>query len=167
MADHQNGETLASNVRDLLRGRWLGHSQILLGSFHRCLGRHLIVRSGDAADEALRLFGSSFAVLSHGTEADPILNYANRTALQLWELSTEQLVMTPSRLTAEPVNREARQRFLQQANRQGFVEGYEGVRISARGRRFLIQNAIIWNVTSGEGAPLGQAATFDRWTPVA
>ena len=46
------------------------------------------------------------------------------------------------------------------------VEGYEGVRVGATGRRFLIQNATIWTATSGEGDPLGQAATFDRWTPV-
>ena len=60
--------------------------------------------------------------------------------------------------------REARQAFLARAARDGFVEGYEGVRISAKGRRFHISNATIWNVTDEAGKPAGQAATFARWT---
>ena len=48
--------------------------------------------------------------------------------------------------------------------RRGYLGGYEGIRISTTGRRFLIHNVIIWNLTDCEGRRLGQAATFDRWT---
>ena len=149
------------------RTPWIRHTRILLGSFQRVLGRDLIARSGDPVDEAERLFDVPFAVLSHGTEADPILNYGNRITLELWEVTADQLLVMPSRLTAEPVNREARARYLEQTKQQGFVTGYSGVRIGAKGRRFTIENATIWNLTDAHGQPRGQAATFDQWSPVA
>ena len=59
--------------------------QLLLDSFARLLGRELIARAGTAAEQAERLFQAPFVVVSHGTEADPILNYGNAAALALWE----------------------------------------------------------------------------------
>jgi hypothetical protein len=103
-------------------------------------------------------------VVSHGTEADPILNYGNRTALDLWEMTWEQLTKTPSRLTAEPVNRAERERMLEQARLRGFIDTYRGVRVSGTGRRFLVNNAVIWNVLDERRERIGQAATFSRWT---
>ena len=146
-----------------LRASWIAHSQILLNSYRQLLGRELIARSGDAADEAARLFAAPFAVLSHGTQGDPILNYGNQTALDLWEMTFEQLVAMPSRLTAEPAIRGARERFLQETLQKGFITGYSGVRISATGRRFEIENATIWNLTDATGLAAGQAAVFASW----
>ncbi len=148
---------------DLWR-RWILHSAALLDSFRDRTGRELIERGGGAHAEAERLLAAPFVVVSHGSEADPILNYGNRVALALWEMSAPELMRTPSRLTAEPVLREARERLLEQTARDGFVSGYEGVRISATGRRFRISNVTIWNVTDAAGNPAGQAATFARWT---
>ncbi|MGE5369286.1 MAG: MEKHLA domain-containing protein [Chloroflexota bacterium] len=148
---------------DLWRN-WIAHSAALLNSYRERTGRDLIERGGDLTAEAERLLNAPFVVVSHGTEDDPLLNYGNRVALTLWELTPAQLLETPSRLTAEPMLREERARFLAQAARDGFVNGYEGVRISSRGRRFRISNATIWNVTDAGGQAAGQAATFARWT---
>lgn len=148
---------------DLWRN-WIAHSAALLNSYRERTGRDLIERGGDLAAEAERLLNAPFVVVSHGTEDDPLLNYGNRVALTLWEMTPAQLLETPSRLTAEPMLREERARFLSQAARDGFVNGYEGVRISSRGRRFRISNATIWNVTDAGGQAAGQAATFARWT---
>ena len=147
-----------------LRAQWVSQTQVLLDSYHRLIGRELIERSGVREDELKRLFEAPFVALSHGTETDPILNYANRVTLQLWEMSAETLITTPSRLTAEPMERSQRQRLLAQTRAQGYLTDYEGVRISSTGRRFLIQNATIWNLTDGNGQACGQAATFDKWT---
>lgn len=144
--------------------RWILHSAALLDSYRDLTRRELIERGGGAHVEAERLFAAPFVVVSHGCEADPILNYGNRAALALWEMSARELVRTPSRLTAEPVLREARERLLEQTAQDGFVSGYEGVRISATGRRFRISNVTIWNVADAAGNPAGQAATFARWT---
>lgn len=121
-------------------------------------------RGGGPQAEAERLLDAPFVVVSHGGEADPILNYGNRVALALWEMTPAQLVATPSRLTAEPMLRDSRELLLQQTARDGYVSGYEGVRISATGRRFRISNVTIWNVSDADGRGLGQAATFSRWT---
>lgn len=143
----------------------IAHSKILLDSYRRLLGRELIARTTDAVNEAERLFAAPFVVLSHGTQSDPILNYGNQIALDLWEMTLEKLLTLPSRLTAEPAKRDARERFLRETAQKGFMTGYRGVRISATGRRFEIENATIWNLHDANGAPAGQAATFASWTP--
>ena len=86
-----------------------------------------------------RLFEAPFVVVAHGQQADPIFNYANRLALELWEIDLPRLLVTPSRLTAEPVHRQERERLLEQTARQGFVDNYQGIRITASGRRFRIE----------------------------
>ena len=140
------------------------HVQLLLDSFARLLGRELIGRDGSADEQAERLFQAPFVVVSHGTEADPVLNYGNALALALWEMTWEQLPRTPSRLTAEPVHRDERARLLARTREHGFVDDYSGIRISKTGRRFRIEQAIVWNLTDEHGGHRGQAATFDRWT---
>lgn len=139
-------------------------SQLLLNSFRRWIGRDLIERVGDSDYQAHALFESPFAVVSHGMEEDPILNYGNQVALELWELTWEQLVKTPSRLTTEPVNRAEREWMLEQAKSRGYIDTYQGVRITSSGRRFLVENALIWNVVNADGQRVGQAATFSHWT---
>ncbi|MEC4890367.1 MAG: MEKHLA domain-containing protein [Nitrospira sp.] len=141
-------------------------SHCLLDSFHRWTGRELLPRAGSPGEQARALFSAPCVVVSHGTEADPILNYGNQAALDLWEMTWEQLTRTPSRLTAEPMNREERARMLAVAAAEGYFTGYRGVRISATGKRFLVEDATVWNVVDGSGVLVGQAATFVRWTPI-
>ena len=139
-------------------------SQLLLNSFRHWTGRELLERAGNQNYQAHALFQSPFVVISHGMEEDPILNYGNRVALELWELTWEQLVETPSRLTAEPTNRAEREWMLEQARTRGYLDTYRGVRISSVGRRFLVENAVVWNVVDAGGQRVGQAATFSQWT---
>jgi hypothetical protein len=138
-------------------------SQILLDSFRNLLGYELISRQETVAQQAQNLFLAPFVVVSHGIQADPILNYGNQTALKLWELDWETLTNTPSRLTAEPMNRETRAMMLKQASETGYIDNYSGVRISSNGNRFKIDRAIIWNLTDSTGNYCGQAATFNNW----
>jgi hypothetical protein len=142
------------------------HVQVLLDSFARLLGRELIPRVGSIEEQAERLFHAPFVVVSHGTEADPVLNYGNAAALALWEMDFATLTRTPSRLTAEPVHRDERARLLERTRRDGYVDDYAGIRISSTGRRFRIEQAIVWNLVDAAGVHRGQAATFDRWTPL-
>jgi hypothetical protein len=97
-------------------------------------------------------------------EEDPLLNYGSHLALSLWETTWDALLQTPSRLTAEVVNRAEREWMLERARTRGYIDNYGGVRISNSGRRFLIENAIVWSVIDQAGQRLGQAATFSRWT---
>lgn len=139
-------------------------TQQLLESFHHWMGRELLERQGSPIEQAHVLFHAAFVVVSHGTEAEPVLNYGNRAALELWEMTWEQLTCTPSRQTAESENREERARMLALAEEQGYFTGYRGIRISATGRRFLVTEATVWNVVDHQSRCVGQAATFSRWT---
>lgn len=138
-------------------------SQCLLDSYCHWTGRELIERIGGTRQQARMLFEASFVVVSHGDEPDPILNYGNQKALNLWELSWDQLIQTPSRLTAELHDRPERGRMLEQTRESGYFDGYRGVRISSTGRRFLVERALIWTVIDLGGRPIGQAATFSHW----
>ena len=138
------------------------HATCLARSFHRWTGRELL-GGLSGAELAEKLFTAPFVVVSHGTEADPVLNYGNQAALALWEMTWEELTHTPSRLTAEAPNREERARLLAAVTRVGFINNYSGVRISKSGRRFRIAQAIVWNLLTEEGRPCGQGATFARW----
>ena len=101
-------------------------TQRLLDSYRHWTSRDLIERIGEADVQAHRLFHSPFVVVSHGAEADPLLNYGNQVALDLWAMPWGQLVQTPSRLTAEPVNRAEREGMLAQAKSQGYFDRYRG-----------------------------------------
>ncbi|HXI70665.1 MAG TPA: MEKHLA domain-containing protein [Verrucomicrobiae bacterium] len=119
--------------------------------------------SETGAPFADKVFHAPFVLVSHGTEADPVLNYGNAAALALWEMSWAELTRTPSRLTAEAPNREERARLLAAVTARGFIDDYSGVRISKTGRRFKISQATVWNLLTEAGKPCGQAAMFSAW----
>ena len=144
----------------------IAQSARLISSFRACVGRDLIAASGDETENAKALFAAPFALLSHGTQDDPVLNYGNQTALTLWEMDFARFTQMPSRLTAEPMLREERQRLLETAARKGYIDDYSGIRISASGTRFRISNVILWTVTDARGAKCGQAAVFDAWEKI-
>lgn len=144
----------------------VAHARLLLDAFARLLGRDLVDRTGSDLEQARRLYEAGFVVVSHGVEADPVLNYGNGVALELWEMDFETLARTPSRRTAEPVHRDERARLLERTRRDGYVDDYAGVRISSTGKRFRIERATVWNLVDPSGVHRGQAATFAAWTPL-
>lgn len=110
------------------------------------------------------LFNAPFALVSHGVEADPIFRYANQTALKLWGMTWDEFTVLPSRLSAEPMVAEERQRLLDEATQKGYIDTYEGVRIAKNGSRFLIRDTVLWNVTDDHAVMHGQACVIKRWT---
>lgn len=141
----------------------LGQPQLILDSYRHFLGAELIERGESEAEDARALFDAPFVVVSHDTSVDPVLNYGNQAALELWETNLENLLRMPSRLTAEPVAREERARMLERTTAQGYIDDYSGIRISTSGRRFFIPKAIVWNLIDENGKSAGQAAMFRDW----
>lgn len=105
-------------------------------------------------------------IVAHGTEADPVFFYGNRLALDLFEMRFDDFIRLPSRFSAEPLAREARARLLARVGRDGFIDDYAGVRIASSGRRFRIEQAVVWNLLDEAGIIHGQAATFAHWVPL-
>ena len=132
-------------------------------SYRKLTGRPLVVTEGGLV-EALWL--APAAIVAHGTEPDPVFFFGNRTALSLFEMDFAAFTQLPSRLSAEPLLREARASLLERVARDGIIDDYAGVRISSTGRRFRIVGATVWNLTDPAGAPAGQAAAFSQWQDV-
>ena len=141
----------------------IAHTQILARSLKHFTGRELWPGNLSAAELAEQVFHAPFVLVSHGTEADPVLNYGNQAALALWEMSWAELTRTPSRLTAEAPNREERARLLAAVARRGFIDDYSGIRISKTGRRFRLAQATVWNLLAENDQPCSQAAMFSDW----
>lgn len=139
------------------------HLHLLHSSFRHYVGRDLAGLAWQGESTALALHQSPFVLLSHNTNADPIFTYGNQKALEVFEMEWETLTQLPSRYSAEALLREEREHLLQTVARQGYIDHYAGVRISSSGRRFLIRQAIVWNVRDAQGHYAGQAAYFDQW----
>jgi hypothetical protein len=138
---------------------------LLVESFQRLLGRPLLaVESG--GNLAQSLWTAPQVIVAHGTQAEPVFFYGNRAALALFEMDFDAFTRLPSRLSAEPVAQSERARLLQAVTERGFIDDYRGVRISASGQRFRIENAVVWNLVDAHGVNHGQAATFAHWQPL-
>jgi hypothetical protein len=132
---------------------------LIAESFARLLGRPLV---GPGDDVLGALWTAPQAILAHGTEPDPLFFFGNAAALAAFGYAADALVGLPSRLSAEAPLREERQALLDRVTTHGFITDYAGIRIDAAGRRFRIENAIVWNLVDEAGALHGQAATFVR-----
>lgn len=141
----------------------VAQTQILARSLKHFTQRDLLPGDFPPPELAEKIFHAPFVIVSHGTEADPVLNFGNAAALALWEMSWTEFTRTPSRLTAEAPDREKRARLLAAVAERGFIDDYSGVRISKSGRRFRIARATVWNLLTEAGRPCGQAAMFREW----
>jgi PAS domain S-box-containing protein len=125
-------------------------------------------KSNNYKDQAF-LDSLAYPILCHsGTPTsthDPLFIFANQKALELFDYSAEELLGLPSRLSAEPDHRQARRDMIRSAASQGYVSGYEGVRVTSKGQRFRIKNALVWNVCESQGGRvIGQAALLPEWS---
>lgn len=106
-----------------------------------------------------------YALVSHDTSPDPVFNYANNTALKLFEMSWEEFTKLPSRLSAREQERSERARLMQEVIENGFSTSYQGIRVSKTGRLFLIEDTIVCNLLEPKNLQLvGQAALIRRWS---
>ncbi|MBL8405867.1 MAG: MEKHLA domain-containing protein [Dechloromonas sp.] len=136
---------------------------LIAESYHRLIGRPLV---HSAPDVALALWEAPRVIVAHGMQDDPVFFYGNLLALQVFEMDFSAFVQLPSRYSAEPLARDERARLLEGVARDGFIDDYAGVRISATGKRFRIEQAEVWNLVDAAGVCHGQAASFAHWQPL-
>ena len=146
--------------------RFVTRATVILDSFRRCVGRELIDRSGDAAEDARRLFDLPQAVLAHDTSPEPLLDWANRAAAVAFDATPDGLLGLPSSRTAPADATADRRQLFEILARRGFVTGYSGVRASLTGRRFIIDDVTVFELFDAAGKPAGHAAMIGATRPV-
>ncbi len=142
------------------------HVRVLRDSLRRLTGRELCDPVLNDTEAARWIFQAPFVVASHDTADDPVFYYANKAALDLFEMTWTEFTSLPSRKSAELPDRAERARLLAEVTEKGFIHDYSGLRIAKSGRRFRIANAIVWNLADDDGTPRGQAVIFDQWQHV-
>jgi len=136
------------------------HAALLVSSYKRFTGKDLLPDEIASGDVPRVLFEAHFGLVSHNIDPEPVFNYGNQTALTAFELEWSEFTQLASRDSAEPVNQAERELLMAKVKRDGYIENYRGIRISASGRRFWIEDATIWNVVDELGVYRGQAALF-------
>ena len=136
---------------------------LLTDSYARLVGAPL-VPPGKDADWLYR--DAPFVVIAHGADRDPKFIYANQVAQTCFEYSWQEFMTLPSRLSAEASDRAERQKLLDEVTRNGFLSGYRGLRVAKSGRRFIIEDGVVWELIDRAGLRHGQAATFLSWRDV-
>jgi hypothetical protein len=145
----------------------LPYADLLIRSYRLWTGRDLVDAGLSARAAARSLYFAPYLLLSHDCAPDPLFTYANLAAQARFEMAWREIVGLPSRLSAEPMARQPRALLLEQVAARGFVDSYSGVRIAKSGRRFLIRNATVWNLTGPAGQLQGQAAMFSDCQDIA
>jgi len=131
---------------------------LLAGSFWRLVGRRLVEGITPSAPWLYR--NAPFCLLAHDGAADPCFIYANLAAQRCFGYAWEEFLRLPSRLSAEAPEQGERERLLAAVKAEGFIKNYRGIRIAKSGRRFLIEDAVVWELIDETGARHGQAAMF-------
>jgi PAS domain-containing protein len=137
-------------------------------SHRSVVGGALVPIEGDAEARERWLYEQApFGLLAHDGGADPRFVYANLTALRWFEYAWDDLIGRPSRQSAGPEEQAERDRLLAEAARRGWSDGYRGVRVSRTGRRFRIEDVLMWNLLDDAGERCGQAAMIRTCRPAA
>ena len=138
---------------------------LLTQTYCRLAGQSLVPEGMNPVVAARWLYEDApFGVLAHTADADPVFMYGNKAAQKRFEYTWQELTRLPSRLSAEAPHREERQEFLDRVKRDGFACGYRGVRVTKSGKRFLIEDATLWQLCSENDTFYGQAVIIPRST---
>ena len=141
----------------------INQSNLIINTYKHWLNLDLVEPNLNEIEKAKALYDAPFVVVSHGTESNPIFNYANKTAQILWELDWEEFTQMPSNKSVESSLREEREILLRNLKKSGFSKDYTGTRISKTGKRFDIINTVVWDMFDQNNIYRGQAANFAKW----
>lgn len=138
---------------------------LLVGSYRRLTGEDPLFLLAGAPHSARWLYADApIPVLAHNTKPDPCFIYANKAAQRLFGYDWDEIIGLPSRHSAAEPARDERQRLLDAVARDGYATGYSGIRIAKSGRRFWIEDGVLWQLRTQDGALRGVAATFANWS---
>jgi hypothetical protein len=155
-----NKNRLPSNENSYLKD----YICLITSSLKKMANIEIVDPSLSLEEQAKQVFHSKYVLLAHNASDDPIFNYANQSALDLFEMSWDEFTNMPSKYSAESDERGNREKFINEVEAKGYSKDYSGIRISKTGKRFEIKNVILWNVYDSENKRIGQAALFDEYS---
>lgn len=128
--------------------------------------KHPLIEEVEDSPEAIAqaLFEAPFVLVSQDAEPDPISNYANRMALEQFDLDWEVLTQMPSRYSTQPIGREERKQLSLAVRRKGFLPHFHMDLSMRSGQDFLIEDCTLWYVLDEQQKPCGQATIYSQWT---
>lgn len=147
-------------------------SELILDCYQVSIGKSLRERLGIdhkiiGAVLAEALFEAPAAILSHDIiviehKRDNVYNYANRTALEIFERTFAEQTRVPSmKCVAEGEDSQhSRNTLLRECLAKGWVK-FDATRISATGKIVQLKDAILYNLFDKRGVYYGQAVVFD------
>ncbi|NDC39578.1 MAG: MEKHLA domain-containing protein, partial [Proteobacteria bacterium] len=100
------------NYLSFMLGDQADHIHYLRYSFRRHLGKDLVDPALTPLEAARVIYYAPYVVVSHGVGADPIFNYGNQAALQLFAVDWSEFTALPSRQSAELPNQAERAQIL-------------------------------------------------------
>ena len=104
-----------------------------------------------------------YAVLSHGTQDDPIFCYSNVATREAFQYTEDEFYQLPSRYSAPGGGeRQDRQKVMDDADNSNLWTNFSGIRQRSDKSLFEFSNVILWNVYNPEGVRVGQSAVFDK-----
>ncbi|MCG8700492.1 MAG: MEKHLA domain-containing protein [Bacteroidales bacterium] len=151
------------NIPTPANGYLQNYAHAIIQSIKNLAGIEIVDLSLSIEEQAEQAFNADYVLLSHDTSTDPLFDYANKTAMDLFERTAEELIGMPSRFSAEADERARREQFLHEVEKNGYAGNYSGIRISKTGRRFEIKDVLLWNVYDDRGKLIGQAAKIDEY----
>ena len=143
----------------LVRKSLENQAQLIIDSYQHWTGTTLV-------NTPKELYLLQKPVLSHNTMDDPVFNFANIAAQELFEMELDIFLSTPSKYSAEQIERKDRDHLLRDALKNGIIDNYEGIRISSTGKRFHIKKTQLFNLIGSSNKILGQAAIIGGVTPI-
>jgi len=125
-----------------------GFFSLLTGSFERLIGRPLLAAE---LGSGWLYADAPFVVLAHNNDEDPVFVYGNIAAQRLFGYGWDEIRSLKSRFSAGHAERDERQRLLQAVSRNGWIEGYRGVRVKKSGERFWMEDGTVWQLRDSQG----------------
>ena len=139
------------------------HSTLLAWCYKHWTNKDLIPDLENTTDLARKMYEAPFVIVSHGTEPDPVFNYANKKAQELWQLTWEEFICLPSRKSAEPMEENLRNSLIEVGKKKGISFIDKAIRVSKCGHRFYIKNVTLFNLFLPANTFAGQGAIYADW----
>ena len=175
--DGDDPSTTTTAGRDILT-----HIRLVDNSLRLWTGKGVLERMGmttvdaedrrdDQNDDYEQIYlNDRYVLITHGTEDDPIYNFANRAALAAFWRPWDDVVQLPSSqsVVLRSVDESKRIELMKSVTENNYVEEATGIRVRDDGKFIQLVDAVVWNVVDdgdddGNRTYIGQAAFFDRY----